>query len=172
MLATLILLVLPALAIVAALKDATSYTIPNWISVALIAGFIPAALVSHLSLGEVGASVLTGFIFLLAGMGMFALGWIGGGDAKFMAAAALWLGWPASGPFILVTAVCGGALSVGLLTLRSNGVRPLILQAPSWVGRLATPKADAPYGVAICIGALYAFPLSGLAAGLPLMFPG
>ena len=172
MLTNMILLVLPALAIVAALKDATSYTIPNWISLALLAAYVPAALVSHLSLSEVGLSVLTSFIFLLVGIGMFALGWIGGGDAKFMAAAALWLGWPASGPFIVVTALCGGALSVGLLALRSDALRSLTLQGPPWVGRLATPKADAPYGVAIAIGALFAFPLSAPAEALSLLFPG
>ena len=36
----LLLLVFPALAIVAALKDVTSYTIPNWISLALVAAFL------------------------------------------------------------------------------------------------------------------------------------
>jgi prepilin peptidase CpaA len=165
-----ILLVFPALAIVAALKDATSYTIPNWISVALLAAFAPAALVAHLPLVVVGISLAVAFAALLAGMGMFAMGWIGGGDAKFMAAAALWLGWSATPSFLLVTALCGGGLAVTLLALRSVWLRPLVHNGPAWVGRLASPGADVPYGVAICAGALFAFPFSAPAAVLPGLF--
>ena len=33
---------------------------------------------------------------------------------------------------------------------------------PAWVGRLMEPKGDSPYGVAICLGALKAWPISGL----------
>ena len=46
---------------------------------------------------------------------MFALGWIGGGDAKLFAACMLWLGWPASAPFVIWTALAGGGLAVALL---------------------------------------------------------
>ena len=41
---TLLVLVFPALVITAALRDVVSYTIPNWISLALIAAFPVAAL--------------------------------------------------------------------------------------------------------------------------------
>ena len=43
---TAFLIVFPALAIVAALSDATSMTIPNWISAALALVFLPAALLA------------------------------------------------------------------------------------------------------------------------------
>jgi prepilin peptidase CpaA len=56
-----LLLVFPALVILAALKDATTYTIPNWISLGLIAAFIPAALVSGAPLGAIGVCLLVGF---------------------------------------------------------------------------------------------------------------
>lgn len=167
-----ILLVFPALSIVAAMKDATSYTIPNWISLVLLAAYGPAAIAAGLPIAVVGLSVAIGFAALLIGMAMFALGWIGGGDAKFLAAAAVWIGLPALGPFLLVTALCGGGLSVGLLALRSVWLRPLASHGPAWVGRLATPEADAPYGVAIAIGALFAFPLSPPAAALSALFHG
>ena len=35
-----------ALVIIAALKDLSSFTIPNWISIALVAAFAPAALLT------------------------------------------------------------------------------------------------------------------------------
>jgi len=172
MLAVPFLLVFPALAIVAALKDATSYTIPNWISLALLAGFLPVIFLVGLPLSVVGASLLVTVVALLVGMGMFALGWIGGGDAKFLAAASLWLGVSGAPQFLLVTALCGGALSLSLMALRSVWLRPLAAQGPSWVGRLATPKADCPYGVAICAGALFAFPFSAPGMALPILFQG
>ena len=172
MLAAPLLLVFPALAIVAAMKDATSYTIPNWISLILLAAYGPAVIAAGLPIGAVGLSLAVAFGALVAGMAMFALGWVGGGDAKFLAAATLWLGWPAAGDFLLATALCGGILSVTLMALRSVWLRPLATYGPAWVGRLATPKADAPYGVAISIGALFAFPLSPLGSALPILFHG
>ena len=47
---TLLVFVFPALVITAALRDVVSYTIPNWISVALIAAFPVAALAQGLPL--------------------------------------------------------------------------------------------------------------------------
>jgi prepilin peptidase CpaA len=150
--------VFPALAIVAALKDITSFTIPNWISLALVLAFAPAAVACGVGWHDVAAAAAVGAAGLVLGMAMFACGWIGGGDAKLMAACSLWLGFPAVMPFLLVTALCGGALALGLLALRSAWLRPLALLGPAWVARLATPDAAAPYGVAICAGALAAFP--------------
>jgi prepilin peptidase CpaA len=158
-----LLLVFPALLIVAALKDVTSYTIPNWISLALIAAFAPAALVSGASLATVGLCLAAGLVALLAGMGMFAAGWIGGGDAKLFAASLLWLGWPAAGSFMLVTALAGGALTLGLLSLRSGWFEPVLAGSPAWVRKLGAKDGDIPYGVAIAAGALMAFPQGALA---------
>lgn len=152
--------IFPALVIVAALKDATSYTIPNWISLALIAAFPPAALAMGLPLPQLGLHLGIGALGLVMGMAMFAAGWIGGGDAKVFAAAALWLGWPAAGLYAVATGAGGGALAVGLLALRSAYVRPYVVTGPAWFARLAEPGENVPYGVAIAAGALIAFPAS------------
>ena len=86
---TLICLALfPAALIVAALWDLTSFTIPNWISLALVAAFAPAAFAAHPPMGVLLGCLATGGGALLLGMVMFSLGWIGGGDAKLFAAAA------------------------------------------------------------------------------------
>ena len=79
-----------------------------------------------------------------------------------MAACLLWLGAAAALPFILWTAAAGGALAVGLLFARRlpSG---LAGAAPGWVARLLQPGGDVPYGVAIAVGALAAFPGSPLA---------
>ncbi|HEY8618221.1 A24 family peptidase [Phenylobacterium sp.] len=165
-LAAAFVLVFPALVITAALRDAVSYTIPNWISLALLGAFPLAAVALGLPLPQVGMHAGVGFLALLAGMAMFALNWIGGGDAKLFAAAALWLGWPAVASFLLVTCVAGGALAMMLLSLRSVWLRPLVTGGPGWLNRLAQPGENVPYGVAICAGALAAFPASPLIGAL------
>lgn len=156
-----LLSVLPALVIAAALSDLTTMKIPNWLSGAVIVGFFPAALAVGLPLEVVAMNVGVAVVALLVGMLLFALRIVGGGDAKLIAAASLWLGASAVLPFILWTAVFGGMLSVALMAARRN-LGPALAGAPGWVQTLLTAKGDIPYGIAICAGALMAFPSSAL----------
>lgn len=157
-----VVVILPVLAVIAALHDLTTMKIPNWISAVLIVAFFPAAFALGLPLGVVGASVGLAIAMLVVGMGMFAANWIGGGDAKLMAAAGLWLGWPEVIRYLVYTGLAGGILAVSLLALRSAWLRRYAAAGPSWMGRLATPGGSAPYGVAIAAGALAVFPYSPL----------
>ena len=159
-----LLTLFPALVIIAALTDATSFTIPNRISLLLLAVYVPASLLLGRSPAEMGVDVAIGVAALVAGMGMFAAGWIGGGDAKLFAACALWLGFRGTPSFLLVTALAGGGLAVLLLNVRSAALKRYFVAAPAWLSRLATPGGDVPYGVAIAAGALTAFPQSNLLA--------
>ncbi|MND59751.1 Type IV leader peptidase family protein [compost metagenome] len=160
-LSIVLLAVLPVLAIIAALHDLTTMKIPNWISGLLILGFFPAAIVLGLPLDVVAVSVGLAVAALMVGAGMFALNWIGGGDAKLMAASVLWMGLSGALPFILYTALVGGGFCLLLMTARSH--LPLFAQTgPGWVMRLMQPKGDIPYGVAIAVGALLAYPSSPL----------
>ena len=161
---TLIFLgVMPALVIVAGLKDLTSMKIPNWISGLLILGFFPAALVVGVDPMTVAVHVGVATLALVVGAGLFALRWIGGGDAKLMAAACLWLGLSGSGMFLLWTGVMGGVFCLVLLFARFHA-RPYLYGAPGWVVQLMEPRGDIPYGVAIAAGALMAYPASPLLA--------
>lgn len=150
----------PALVIAAALKDVTSYTIPNRLSLAVAAAFCPAALALGLPLPTIGLHLGVGVIALVLGMIMFGLRWIGGGDAKLFAAAGLWLGWPAAATYGAMTGLAGGVLAVTLLVLRSGHLRPYVATGPAWFTRLAEPGENVPYGVAIAAGALAALPAS------------
>ena len=160
-----LLIPFPAVMIFAALSDATSFTIPNRLSLVLLAGFLPVALMLGRPMSEIGLDLGVGTLALLAGMGMFAAGWIGGGDAKLFAVAALWLGWPAVASYLIVTALAGGGLAVLLLNARSTYLRSRLAGAPGWVERLVTPGGDVPYGVAIAVGALAAFPQAAMVTG-------
>lgn len=158
LLKTLLICLFAPLVVFAAVRDAVSYTIPNWISAALGATAIPTALILGVPPQAVLAAAIVGIVLLGAGMAMFALKWMGGGDAKLMAAAALWIGLPGIASFFLYTGLAGGLLALGLIAARSAYLRPFAASGPAWVGRLATPGAAAPYGVAIAVGALASFP--------------
>jgi len=72
----------------------------------------------------------------------------------------LWFGWPGGREFLLDTAVAGGGLAFLLILARGQLVRPFLPLLGGWAGRLTTPGEPAPYGVAIALGALIAFPTS------------
>lgn len=155
-----------ALALTGGVRDLVSYTIPNWISLGIVAVFPLAVLSAGLPLPVVGLHLAVGLGALVAGMVMFALRWIGGGDAKLFAAAALWIGVGGVIQFVLWTSLLGGALAMALVSMRSPLVRPLMLGRAAWLERLAEPGGAAPYGVAIAAGALIAMPQSPLLSGL------
>jgi prepilin peptidase CpaA len=161
--------VFPGMMIAAALSDLSTMTIPNRISAVLVLAFFPTALLVGLPPMQAAAHVGVGFAALLIGAGMFALRWIGGGDAKVFAAAGLWLGLDGAPSFLMWTAVAGGLFAVALLSAR-DWAQPYAVRAPQWVGRLLTPDGDIPYGVAIAAGALAAFPESVLMRGFTGVF--
>lgn len=168
---TAALMAFPALVILGGVRDLVSYRIPNWVSLALLAGFVPTALLAlaaGVTIGALGLNLAVGAAALALGMVMWSLRWIGGGDAKLFAAAALWLGWPAAGTYLAVTALAGGALSILLLQMRAPILRRYVLAGPAWLARLAEPGESVPYGVAIAVGALAAFPASTLASAAGL----
>ena len=77
----LLLSVLPVLVITAGLTDLTTMTIPNWISLALVAGFVPAAFAVGLGPGQIALHFGFGVAALFVGVALFALNLLGGGDA-------------------------------------------------------------------------------------------
>ncbi len=152
--------VLPVLMIVGGLHDLTTMKIPNWISLALLAAFFPVALLVGLPGGEIAVHVGVGIAALLAGMALFALNWVGGGDAKILAAGCLWMGLTGSLMFVLYSAVIGGLFCLVLISARA--IAPSYPGVPAWALRLLEPKGDIPYGVALAGGALLVFPNSPL----------
>jgi prepilin peptidase CpaA len=50
--------------------------------------------------------------------GLFARGWIGGGDAKLAAAIALWLGFDHLSDYAHSASILGGLLTVSIILLR------------------------------------------------------
>lgn len=88
----LIISIFPLAMALAAATDLFSMTVPNWISLLLVAGFVLLAPLVGLGWSEAGLHVALALGALIITFAMFSFGWIGGGDAKLFAATCLWLG--------------------------------------------------------------------------------
>lgn len=154
-------LVFPSLLIIAAAYDMTTMTIPNWISGMMVICFIGLGLGVGFPLTQIGLGLGVGFGCLLLGMVFFALGWLGGGDAKLIAATAVWFGWPTAFPFLVYVMLIGGAETLLLLSFRRSPL-PAQIQSVPWIGRLHGADGDLPYGVAIAVGGIFALSQSPL----------
>ena len=153
----------PALLVFAAAHDVATMTIPNWVSILLALLFIPAAAASGLTLEQTGAHLSVGAIALVIGAVMFYLGVWGGGDAKLVAAAAIWAGAAGSMQFVYGVALFGGLLALVFIICRRAGMKSDM----AWLARLLSPKEGVPYGVAIAAGGIWAASASPvLAEGL------
>ena len=104
-----------------------------------------------------------GALVLAATFGLFALGGMGGGDAKLLSATALWMGFNLHlVEYLVVSALIGGLLTLAIVGYRGSALavytgRNLFLR------NLADGKGGIPYGIALGIGGLVTYP------GSPLM---
>jgi prepilin peptidase CpaA len=154
-LAFLCLCVFPGAMALAGSMDLITMTIPNRISLFLVAGFLAMAPFVGLTPAEYLAHLATGAAMLAIGIFMFARGWIGGGDAKIFAAAALWFDF--LGDFTLLSAVAGGILTISLLVFRTLPL-PSLARTQDWLVHLHHPKTGVPYGIAMAAAALMVYP--------------
>src|ERR1700737_4770270 len=92
-------LLFPVLMVFAAISDLLTLTISNRISIALAVLFIAMAFACRLPATEILWHLACGGAMLIFGFGLFARGWIGGGDAKLAAATAIWLGFDHLGDY-------------------------------------------------------------------------
>jgi prepilin peptidase CpaA len=153
----LLFVLFPAAMTCAAFSDLGTMTISNKLSLALIAGFALLAPVVGMDWPTLGMHLAAGGVVLAVSFTFFALGWIGGGDAKFAAATALWLGWAHLVEFLGLAAVFGGILTLVILSFRRSVLPAFVITQP-WVQRLHDEKAGVPYGVALAAAGLVMYP--------------
>jgi len=134
-----------AVMIWAAGSDLTTMTIPNRIVMVLLAGFVILAPLTDVQMFQAAAG---GTIALLISFILFSRGWIGGGDAKLVAVAGLWIGGDQLGLFLLTTSLFGAILTLAVLMFRAVTLKPYLSDL-TWVARLHRPGGGIPYGVAI-----------------------
>jgi prepilin peptidase CpaA len=151
------LMLFPALMAFAAASDLFTMTISNRVSMALAAGFLLLALPSGMGFYDILLHVGAGATVLTVAFACFAMGWIGGGDAKVAASAALWFGFGHLLTYLVYASLFGGALTLLLLQFRQWPL-PYALAGQTWLLRLHAKESGIPYGIALAIGALTIYP--------------
>lgn len=147
----------PAAMIFAGIMDLLTLKIRNILVSGIAIVFFVAAPIVGLSLTEIGLSVAVAALVLVVSFGFFAAGWIGGGDAKLAAATALWFGWDHVLPYLIISTLAGGLLTLAIIGFRSL-LLPAALYRFPWAVKLHESKTGVPYGIAFAIAALIVFP--------------
>lgn len=149
--------VFPAAMAFAGAMDLFTMTIPNRISMVLVAVFAALAVINGIPLEKLATHIAAGFLVLVIGFVMFAKGWLGGGDAKLLAATSLWLGFDHLLPYMLWASVLGGGLALLLLGYRTM-LPPRWALGQQWALHLHNGKTGMPYGIALAGAALIIYP--------------
>lgn len=149
----------PLAVIYAGIGDLTTMRIPNRLVFAMLLGYVMLAPLAGFSLSQLALSVAAALIVFFFAFGFFALGWMGGGDVKLIAVAALWIGLPQLAAFLIWTSLAGALLTLALMAYRSLPLSKAFLDV-GWACRLHRNETRVPYGVAIASASLIAFEAS------------
>ena len=135
-------MLLTAALVAAAVVDLRTRTIPNGLTAAIALLAIPFWWATGLDFWPdiaIRIAVAAGVFAFFAGA--FAIGMMGGGDVKLVAAISLWLNPAAVVVLLVLTSLAGGALTVVMLL---------------WHWRARSKRnIEIPYGVAIAFGGLW-----------------
>jgi len=163
MLEALIFVVFPFCMVFAALSDTLSMTIANRLPLLLVAVFAVVAPMTGMDWAAYGWHFAAGALVLAVTFGLFAMGGMGGGDAKLLAATALWMGFGFQlVEYLVVSTFLGGALTLAIVVYR-NSPLAVFTGGNLFLRNFADCKKGIPYGIALGMGGLIAFPGSPLA---------
>lgn len=137
----------------AAYSDFKSYTIPNKISLAILCLYPPYVLASGGSV-DWTAALIVGAIVLVVGIVLFALGNVGGGDIKLLAAVSVWAGTSYIFDFLIITGLVGGVLALIMLGSVRFGFAIALEKIGFHSGSKVLQGTVLPYGLAIAAGGL------------------
>ena len=157
------LFVFPIMMAYAASSDLLTMRIANWLVLLMTVAWVALALIAQLSWTEVGLTVGVAALVLVLAFAFFAFGWIGGGDAKFVAATSLWIGFGFMLPYLIYAALLGGGLTLLILAIRRYPL-PARLARVKWIDRLHDTRSGVPYGIALAIAGLLVYPETTLFA--------
>jgi prepilin peptidase CpaA len=166
MLESPLILIFPMAMAFAAAMDLFTMTIPNRISILLVASFAIVALVVAPSWAVINKHLMVAGIVFVAAITMFALGWLGGGDAKLLSAASLWIGPDLFVSYLVYVTMIGGLLALVILRYREVSVLPEWLGRQKWALRLHEKNGGMPYGVALGASAMLMYPQTVWFVGL------
>mgnify|MGYP000465152946 CR=1 FL=1 len=159
MIAAVVFVIFPLCLAIAAASDLLTMTIPNRVSLLMVASFLIIAPLAGLSFEVIAWSLLAALIVFVVCFVLFALNTMGGGDAKLLSATALWFGFtPSMLLFVSAVGIFGGVLTFGILLMRTQSNNILAMGLPLPDSLILAKKI--PYGIAIAAGGFVAFPSS------------
>lgn len=144
----------------AAYRDALTMTIPNWVSVMIFLAFLAFVPFVWQGWSVFGEHMAIGTVVFLFGFTIFAFGWLGGGDAKLMAATSFWWQWPDLLMYLVYTTLAGGIIAMFILVGRKYVPAKLLTSA--WLHKLVKDETHMPYGLALAFGAMVTLPQSSI----------
>ncbi len=128
-----------------AISDVWLFRLPNWLTIATALVGLAAVLVSVPAITDALLHIAAGVVLLGGGILAFRFRMLGGGDAKWLAGLALWIGLNLElMRFLMLTTLLGGLLAIAILILAR--FRPAY--------GLQDGKRHLPYGVAIAAAGL------------------
>jgi len=157
-----LLFLLPALplGIIAGLSDLKTMTIPNWVSIAMIAAFVilaPFVLPFDSVLWRLGAAA----IVLLLGFVLNALRVMGGGDAKYLAAITPYIAWADVSAFMFIFSV--SLIATLVLHRIAMHIKPLRRATQGWASWEA--GRNFPMGISIAAAIITYLALKAMGLG-------
>ena len=121
MLEALIFVVFPFCMVFAAVSDMLSMTIANRVSLMLVVTFAVVAPLTGMDWATYGWHFAAAGLALSVTFAMFAIGGMGGGDAKLIAASSLWMGFNFNLlGYLVISSVIGGVLTLLILSYRKS----------------------------------------------------
>jgi prepilin peptidase CpaA len=156
--ATLGLILFPLAMVYAGLMDLVTMKIRNALVLAIAGAWVVLAPLAGFTLAELGMSVAVAALVFVVTFVFFALGWIGGGDAKLAAATALWFAPEQALLYFIYASLLGGLLTLFILQMRTKLLLPAALYRVPWIVQLSQAKGGVPYGAAMAPAALIVFP--------------
>ncbi len=116
----------------AGISDLTTMKIRNGLVLLFLLAFVVLAPFAGFTAAEIGWSAAAAAGVLVVAFILFALGWIGGGDAKLAAVTVLWLGADHAAIYLIYAALLGGVLTVGLILLRTSTLKAWLENRHGW----------------------------------------
>lgn len=162
MLVAAIFIVFPFCMAYAAISDMLSMTIANRVSLLLVATFLIIAPLTGMTWSDYGWHLAAGVVVLSVTFTLFAIGGMGGGDAKLLAATALWMGFGQElMQYLVYSAALGGLLTMLILVYRRS---PLSVYTGQniFLRNLADRDVGIPYGIALGLGGIATYPNTAL----------
>jgi prepilin peptidase CpaA len=153
----ILMLALPLLLAYGCFSDLFEMRISNRLCATVFCLFGVFAFAATLPPITVAWHLLAGLSVLVVAFGLFAANLIGGGDAKFVAAIAVWFGFDGLYEYIGIASVLGGVLTL-LIVIARRYPLPTFAHSWGWALKLHDRNAGVPYGIALGAAAMLVLP--------------